>query len=78
MVQDGQTELLVGNAPEAWLEALTRLVEGLRLRGRIGQAARRELQRRYDLQRFHKTWLEHIEQAMTTQALPVLSGYSRS
>ncbi len=73
MVQDGQTELLVDNAPEAWLEALTRLVEGLRLRGRIGQAARRELQ-----QRFHETWLEHIEQAMTTQALPVLSGYSRS
>lgn len=69
VVQDGQTGLLVENTPQAWLEALARLVEDPLLRRQIGQAARLEVQRRYDPQRFHETWLEHIEQAIVAQAI---------
>jgi glycosyltransferase involved in cell wall biosynthesis len=69
VVQDGQTGLLVDNTPAAWLEALIHLVEDRALRQRIGQAAQQDVRMRYDPQRFHETWMAHIRQVLSGEAL---------
>jgi glycosyltransferase involved in cell wall biosynthesis len=63
-----ETGLLVPNQPEAWYNALVRLIEDCDLRDEIKNRAREYVQRHYSQKNFEQVWWAHIQQ--------VLAGHS--
>ena len=66
-VEDGRTGLLVENTPDAWFNAIRRLVEAPQLRQTIQDQAFRYARQHYSLEKMQAEWLEHIR---TVQAMP--------
>lgn len=66
-VEDGQTGLLVENTPDAWFNALRRLIDNPRLRQTVQDQAFQHAREHYSLEKMQAEWLAHIH---TVQAMP--------
>lgn len=66
-VEHGRTGLLVPAAPDAWYDAMTRLIEDGALRTGIQQEAWTYAQGRYSVAQSKAAWLGHLEAALATQ-----------
>ncbi|MBI3798044.1 MAG: glycosyltransferase [Deltaproteobacteria bacterium] len=64
-VQEGQTGVLVSEAPGAWFRALARLIEDGELRAKIQERAFRYAREHYSLEKTQAAWLDHIERVLT-------------
>jgi glycosyltransferase involved in cell wall biosynthesis len=64
LIQDGKTGFLV-ETMEEWTSALVRLIENMELRQRIGDAARREVEERYSLERLGPEFVKILREVAT-------------
>jgi glycosyltransferase involved in cell wall biosynthesis len=64
LIRDGETGFLVETTAE-WTESLSKLVESSGLRQRVGDAARREVEERYSLQRLGPEFVRILEEITT-------------
>jgi glycosyltransferase involved in cell wall biosynthesis len=64
LIRDGETGFLVETTAE-WTESLSKLVESPGLRQRVGDAARREVEERYSLQRLGPEFVRILEEITT-------------
>jgi glycosyltransferase involved in cell wall biosynthesis len=63
-VREGETGLLVANDPQAWHEAMVRLVEDDVLRSRVCEGARRYVEEHYTQEEFEETLMQQIERVV--------------
>jgi glycosyltransferase involved in cell wall biosynthesis len=63
-VKPGDTGLLVNNEPEAWYEAMARLIEDAGLRNQIRDGAERYVRQHYSPEAFEQLWWQHIQQVL--------------
>jgi glycosyltransferase involved in cell wall biosynthesis len=66
-VLDGKTGLLVPNDPEAWYQAMVRLIGDQGLREKIKNQAQETVRQRYSQEIFEKVWWSHIQRVCSTK-----------
>jgi hypothetical protein len=71
-VQDGQTGLIVASNTDAWLAALSRLIDDQTLRTNIQRQARAYVNEHYSPERFDATLLRQITSLADRRALPLI------
>jgi glycosyltransferase involved in cell wall biosynthesis len=64
-VENEQTGLVVSNDPQAWYQALHRLVTDAPLRQQIGDNARKVVQQQYAQELFQKVWFNQITNVLS-------------
>jgi hypothetical protein len=73
-VVDGETGLLVRNDPEAWYQAMVRLIEDHELREKIKNQARQKVQQQYSQEIFEKVWWKQIQQVLEEKIVPSVAS----
>ena len=68
IVRDGETGLICPNEPEAWLDALRRLIDEPTLRQRLGEAARVDVGQRFSENALRNGWLTGLEPILRHRA----------
>ncbi len=76
-VRCGENGLLAANTPEAWFEAVCRLIEDAPLRRSIGACARREAETTYSLERAAEDWAGALSSLPERGKSPVPPGRFR-
>jgi len=73
-VADGETGLLVPNEPEAWYQAMVRLIEDQDLREKIKNQARDYVCKHYSQENFEQIWWNQIKRVWATRGRPLVSN----
>jgi glycosyltransferase involved in cell wall biosynthesis len=63
-VTNGETGLLVPNQPQAWYDAIVRLIEDYALRDKIKNQAQEYVRQHYSQENFEQVWLTHIQHVL--------------
>lgn len=67
-IEDGATGLLVPNQPQAWYDAIQRLIRDAPMRSRISQSAYEAVRRLYAQETFESVWAEQIRRLSARSA----------
>ena len=67
-VRDGRTGLLVANEPEAWYQAMVRLIEDQPLRTRVQEQARKDVEEHFSQELFEDVLAGQIERLISRPA----------
>jgi glycosyltransferase involved in cell wall biosynthesis len=73
-VLDGETGLLIPDNPEAWYQAMVRLIEDQGLREKIKDQAQDIVRQSYSQENFEKIWWDHIKRVCSTGNKPFFSS----